>query len=55
MLEEKIVNELMRRFSKVRLDYEAIQRQFQEIAERQAATKKQQEEAQQKEKNREFF
>jgi hypothetical protein len=42
MLEEKIANELIRRFSKIRLDHEAILKQFQDAAKRQqeAATTK---------------
>jgi hypothetical protein len=35
MLEEKIANELIRRFSKIRLDHEAIRKQFEEAARRQ--------------------
>lgn len=35
MLEEKISNELIRRFSKIRLDHESIKKQFEEAARRQ--------------------
>ena len=35
MLEEKIVNELLHRFSKIRLDHESIKKQFEEAARRQ--------------------
>jgi hypothetical protein len=35
MLEEKIANELIKRFSKIRLDFESIKKQFEEAARKQ--------------------
>jgi hypothetical protein len=35
MLEEKLANELIRRFNKIRLDHESIKKQFEEAARRQ--------------------